>query len=111
MSTISSAGWPAASMALRTSSMREVAPVEVSLWTTQTALKLCALSSRSACSIAATSAPERQSDGMKVASTPSLPAMVFHSVAKWPVSTIRTLSPGDRVLARAASQAPVPDAG
>ena len=32
-----------------------------------------------------------------------------HRVAKWPVSTIRTLSPGDSVLTIAASQAPVPD--
>ena len=30
---------------------------------------------------------------------------------KWPVSTIRTLSPGDSVLTIAASQAPVPDDG
>ena len=43
--------------------------------------------------------------------SPSLTAMVFHSVAKWPVSYISTLSPGDSVLTSAASQAPVPDAG
>ena len=54
-------------MAFLTSSMREVQPVEVSLWTTQTALNACALSSRSAASMAATSAPARQSEGMKVA--------------------------------------------
>ncbi len=37
--------------------------------------------------------------------------MFFHSVAKWPVSYISTLSPGDSVLTSAASQAPVPEAG
>ena len=45
VSTISSAGCLAASMARRTSSMREVAPVEVSLCTTHTALMVCPLSS------------------------------------------------------------------
>ena len=38
-------------------------------------------------------------------------AMLCHSVAKWPVSTISTLSPGDSVLTIAASQAPVPEDG
>ena len=45
VSTISSAGCRAASMARRTSSMREVAPVEVSLCTTHTALMAWPLSS------------------------------------------------------------------
>ena len=40
--------------------------------------------------------------------SPSFSAIFFHSVANWPVSTISTLSPGDSVLTRAASQAPVP---
>ena len=35
--------------------------------------------------------------------------MFFQSVAKCPVSNIRTLSPGERVLTRLASHAPVPD--
>ena len=38
VSTISSAGWPAASIARRTAAMSEVTPVEVSLCTTHTAL-------------------------------------------------------------------------
>jgi hypothetical protein len=42
---------------------------------------------------------------------PSLSAIFFHSDAKWPVSYISTLSPGDSVLTSAASHAPVPDAG
>ena len=37
VSTISSAGWPAASIAARIASMRVVQPVEVSLCTTHTA--------------------------------------------------------------------------
>ncbi len=43
--------------------------------------------------------------------SPSLPAIFAHSDAKWPVSTISTWSPGLVVLASAASQAPVPEAG
>ena len=42
---------------------------------------------------------------------PQRAAICRHSVAKWPVSTISTLSPGDSVLTIAASQAPVPDEG
>src|SRR5258707_4526031 len=42
---------------------------------------------------------------------PQRAAICRHSVAKWPVSTIRTLSPGESVLTIAASQAPVPDEG
>ena len=38
VSTISSASWPAASSAWRTAGTSEVTPVEVSLWTTSTAL-------------------------------------------------------------------------
>ena len=63
VSTISSAGCLAASMARRTSSMREMAPVEVSLWTTHTALMVWPLSSRRRASMAAASAPLRQSRG------------------------------------------------
>jgi hypothetical protein len=43
--------------------------------------------------------------------SPMRVAMSFHSVAKWPVSNIRTLSPGDSVLTSDASHAPVPDPG
>ncbi len=111
MSTSSSAGWFAASIALRTSPMRLVAPVDVSLCTTQTALIACPLSSRSFASSTAASAPRRQSVGMKSVTRPSLVAILFQSVAKWPVSTISTRSPGESVFTRAASQAPVPDAG
>ena len=111
VSTISSAGWPARSIAARISAMRLVAPVEVSLCTTITALIACALSSASFASIAAGSAPRRQSPGMKSTSMPKRPAIWRHSVAKWPVSTISTLSPGDSVLTIAASQAPVPEDG
>ena len=57
------------------------------------------------------SAPLRQSEPMNSGSRPSFTAMVFHSVAKCPVSYISTLSPGESVLSSAASHAPVPDAG
>ena len=72
VSTISSAGCLAASMARRTSSMREVAPVEVSLCTTHTALMVCPLSSRRRASMALASAPLRQSDSMNSGCRPSL---------------------------------------
>ena len=111
VSTSSSAGWPAASIACRTAAMREVAPVLVSLCTTQTALMACALSARSAASIAATSAPRRQSVSISSGCRPSLPASSCQRCANQPVSHISTRSPGDSVLASAASQAPVPEAG
>src|SRR5207302_9761212 len=54
-STISSAGCLTASMILRTSSGWVTQPVEVSLWTTHTALMVCALSADSCASICARS--------------------------------------------------------
>ena len=108
VSTISSAGWPAASIALRISAIGDRQPVEVSLCRTQTALISLLLSSRSCASIAFGSAPMRQSVLMNSGLSPSLLAIFFHSVANWPVSTISTRSPGDSVLTSAASHAPVP---
>ena len=61
--------------------------------------------------IASGSAPCRQSPGITSGRSPSRPASWAHSAAKCPVSAISTASPGDRVLTRAASQAPVPDEG
>src|SRR6266704_1749545 len=111
VSTSSSAGWPTLSIAARISPIRLVTPVEVSLCTTITALMTWVESWASLASISAGSAPWRQSPGMKSTSMPKRPAICRHNVAKWPVSTIRTLSPGDSVLTIAASQAPVPDEG
>ena len=98
-------------MARRTSSMRDVAPVEVSLWTTHTALISPLWSLRSRASIALASAPPRQSDAINSGIKPRVSAMAFHKLAKWPVSYISTLSPGESVLTRHASHAPVPEAG
>ena len=111
VSTINSAGCRAASMAPRTAAMSLVTPVEVSLWTTQTAWIACPASSASRASISAASTPRRQSPGRNSGSRPSRVAMPFQRVAKWPVSAISTRTPGDSVLTSAASQAPVPDAG
>ena len=111
VSTINKAGCPVRSIAARMSAIRLVAPVDVSLWTTITALMACAASSASLASIWAGSAPRRQSPATKSTSIPKRPAIWRHRVAKWPVSTIRTLSPGESVLTIAASQAPVPDEG
>ena len=98
-------------MALRIAPMRLVAPVDVSLCTTQTALMACALSSFSFASITAGSAPRRQSEAISSTSRPSFDAILFHRLAKWPVSTINTWSPGESVFTSAASHAPVPEAG
>ena len=108
VSTIKSAGWPAALMALRIAAIGDRQPVAVSLCSTQTALISWPLSLRRCSSITAGSAPVRQSPLMNSGLSPSFSAMVFHCVANWPVSTISTRSPGDSVLTRAASHAPVP---
>ena len=91
--------------------MSVTTPVEVSLWTMHTALMAWPLSSFRRFSIAAGSAGLRQSPPMNSDLMPSLSAIFFHSEAKWPVSHISTVSPADSVLTRAASHAPVPEAG
>ncbi len=111
VSTMSSAGCFCASIALRISSIHERQPVEVSLCTTHTALIWCALSCLRRASIRFASAPMRQSVAKNSGTSPSFSAITFHSSANCPVSTISTWSPGDSVLTRAASQAPVPDEG
>ena len=58
-----SAGWRASSIAARISGMRLVTPVEVSLWTTQTALIRCSRSAASFSASSAGSTPWRQSPG------------------------------------------------
>jgi hypothetical protein len=59
--------------------------------------------------MASWSAPRRQSPGSTSTSSPTFFASFDHSVEKWPVSLISTLSPGLSVFTSAASQAPVPD--
>ena len=98
-------------MAWRMRGMRLATPVEVSLCTTHTALMACPRSSCKRASTCAGSTPRRQSPGTHSTSRPSRSAICFQRVAKCPVSNIRTRSPGDSTLTRAASQAPVPDAG
>ena len=108
VSTRNSAGWPAASIALRISAIGDRQPVEVSLCRTHTALISCALSLRRCSSITFGSAPMRQSVLMNSGLRPIFSAITFQSVPNWPVSTISTRSPGDSVLTSAASHAPVP---
>ena len=110
VSTISSAGWLAASMAGRTAAIRLVTPVEVSLCTTQTALIACAGVGRQPLLDDGLHAVAPVA-GHQVGLEPERAAIFCHSVAKWPVSNISTRSPGLSVLTSAASQAPVPDAG
>ncbi len=111
VSTRRRAGCFASSMALRTSGTRVTAPVEVSLWTTHTALMACPLSAASRSWMAADSAPRRQSPGMRSISRPRRRASLHHREAKCPDSYMSTLSPGERTFTSAASQAPVPEAG
>ena len=54
---------------------------------------------------------KRERMKMDRAVMPMRDASDFHILAKWPVSNINTLSPGDSELTNAASQAPVPDDG
>ena len=115
VSTSSSAGCFAASMALRTAAMLLVTPVEVSLCTTQTALMLCCVSALSRSSIRSARTPWRQTSapGSVITSVlrPMRVASFCQRAAKWPVSYISTWSPALSVLTSAASQAPVPEAG
>ncbi len=110
-STISNAGCAAASIAARISGILLVVPVEVSLCTTVTALTACPASADSLPNTCSGSAPERQSPGTRSTSSPRSAAIAAHSTAKWPVSNASTLSPGESVLTRAASHAPVPEEG
>ena len=77
VSTISSAGWPAASIARRTAAMSEVTPVDVSLCTTHTALMRCAASARRRCSIRSACTPRRQLFGRPVSA--SMPGSAMNS--------------------------------
>jgi len=98
-------------MAARISGTWVAQPVEVSFWTTQTALISLSVSARKAASMASGSAARRQSSPITSGASPIRVASRSHSQAKCPVSNITTLSPGDSVLTSAASQAPVPEAG
>lgn len=111
VSTKRSAGCPAASIAARMEATGLTLPVEVSLWTTQTARIWWVLSARSVASIASGSAPRRQSVSRTMGLRPSRIAISLQGVANQPVRAITTASPGESVLTSAASQAPVPDAG
>jgi hypothetical protein len=120
LSTISSAGWPAASMARRTAAMLLVTPVEVSLCTTHTALIWC-------CAVGF------QAGLDQVGLHPAAPAQRHAFFGAWLGQKLglhaqagghflpqagkvaglehQHLVAGLSTLVRAASQAPVPDAG
>src|SRR5665647_1992576 len=65
--------------------MRLVTPVDVSLWTTMTALMPCSRSATRRASISAGCAPRRQSPAKKSTSNLNFSARPFQSIAKWPV--------------------------
>ena len=108
VSTRNSAGWPAASIALRISAIGDRQPVEVSLCSTQTALISFLVSLRryllDRVGVGADAPVGVMNSGLR----PMASAIFFHSVANWPVSTISTRSPALSVLTSAPSQAPVP---
>ena len=106
---MNSAGCPAASIRAE-SATRQVTPVEVSLCTTQTAL-IAARGPRQGASTASGSTPWRQSPGSSSIRARAAWPWRTRGFAKCPVSNISTRSPGESVLTRAASQAPVPEAG
>ena len=109
VSTISSASWPAASIARRTAATSLSTPVEVSLWTTPTALIRRSVSFRNASSTASGSAALRQSPGSVTTSAPKSPAISAHHVENAPVSGMTMASPGRNRLTMVLSQAPWPE--
>jgi hypothetical protein len=111
VSTSSSAGCSAASTAARMAGMSLVTPVEVSLWTTISALIDRSRSAARRSWTRSGSTPCRQLPGTSSTSRPRARAIWAQRPAKWPLSNASTRSPGERVLTRAASQAPVPDDG
>src|SRR5215471_10125819 len=111
VSTMSNAGWPALFMLRRTSAIWLVTPVDVSLWTTITALMEWFLSWESLASTSAGEAPRRQFPETYSTSIPIRRAMSRHKLEKCPVSNISTRSPGESVLTMAASHAPEPEDG
>ena len=106
MSTSSSASW--SPIAARTSAMRLVTPVEVSLWTTITARDVVVQRVGDPLRVGAVAPVALQPHDVQAELAS---AIARQSVAKWPVSEAITLSPGESVLTSAASHAPVPDAG
>ena len=107
-STISSAGWPAASIARRTAATSEVIAVAVSVCTISTALISAPVSWRSRSSITFGSSALRQSLETTSTSTPKVDAISAQLREKCPTSGASTLSPGESTLTSAASQAPWP---
>ena len=105
---MNSAGWPAASMALRMSAIGDEQPVEVSLCSDADCLDLflgvLAQIGFDRTRIGADAPVGLDEFGLQA----EFSAIFFQRVANCPVSTIRTRSPGESVLTSAPSQAPVP---
>ena len=106
VSTMYSAGWPAALIALPIASMSFQTPDAVSTCATSTALMLCVLSWRSRSSTSAGCTARRQSPFNTSTSAPIIPAAMPEPTAKRPLSSTKIVSPRDSTLEIAASQAP-----
>ena len=107
-STISSAGWPAASIAARIAAMSLRTEVEVSLSTVVIALIRCPVSAASAASSRAGSTGEVAPKSSSSTSAPSASAMRAQPRPKRPVTRPSSRSPGASTLTRLASQAAWP---
>ena len=89
-------------------SMSAVAPVEVSEWTTTAAAS--EVSPMIAETTWSTSGRAPSSNRNGTTSAPKASAILIQRSPKLPADTHSTRSPGDSVLAKADSNAPVPDA-
>ena len=107
-STTSSAGWPVAAIALRIARRSLVMPLEVSVWTTNTATTCCPVSSRSACASASVSIAQPGCQGVRTTRRPSASVCTAQDSEKCPVPGISTAPPGGTRFSTTASQAPWP---
>ena len=107
-STMKSASWPLARMALPSAAMSFTTPEAVSTCTTRMALISPAVSARRRVSSASADTARRGCSANTSTSTPSASAISPHPTAKRPLSSASTLSPRESTLESAASQAPWP---
>src|SRR5712664_3566192 len=107
----SSAGCCASSITWRTAARSLVTPVAVSLCTIITPRMRCSRSARRMRPISASGAPSPHAHSMTSTSRPRHCIISIHRWPNWPKRGASTRSPGESVLASAASHAPVPVVG
>ncbi len=107
-STTSNAGWPAAFRAARTAARSQVAPLAVSVCTTNTLPMRCWVSARRAVSISAGSSTPPGVNAVRCTSPPSACTWSAQPSLKCPVPATSTVAPGATKLVMTASQPPWP---